>query len=65
MTIEKNSGGIGYKLTYKRHNGSSVLVGSSRIGLINSMIEIIFQEKEEAKNEQDANDLQDHKLGMI
>lgn len=63
MYIEKTE--AGYKLTYPRHNGSTILSGSSRIGLINSMVETIFQEKEEAKNEQDANDLQDHKLGMI
>ena len=63
MTIEKTN--VGYTLTYKRNNGSSILHGSSRIGLIESMVETIFQEKEEAKNEQDANDLQDHKLGMI
>ena len=55
----------GYTLTYPRHNGQSKLHGTNRMSLIESMIETIFQEKEEARVEQNNNDLQDHKLGMI
>ena len=60
-----------YTLKYPRYNGASLIHGTDRMSLISSMLETLadeqaYLEEEQAREEeQNANDLQDHKLGMI
>jgi len=63
MTIEKTN--VGYTLTHKRHNGSSLLHGKDRMSLITSMLDSLSEEKDEMEREQNHKYEEDHKNGLI